>query len=93
MINLNRTEIEQKLNKILDYLDSFCASVEVENRFENSEIAEIVEKIKKIKTSKEDDGKATKEKTIGFCMVDQFALYLLIMPRGKFQFLVNFCRT
>ena len=32
----------------------------------NSEIDEIVEKIKKIKTSRDDDLKATKEKTIGF---------------------------
>ena len=57
----------QKLNTILDQLDSFCASVEVENRSSNnSDIDEIIEKIKKIKTSKEDDGKATKEKTIAF---------------------------
>ena len=57
----------QKLNTILDQLDSFCASVEVENRSSNnSGIDEIIEKMKKIKTSKEDDGKATKEKTIAF---------------------------
>ena len=57
----------QKLNTILDQLDSFCASVEVENRSSNnSDIDKIIEKIKKIKTSKEDDGKATKEKTIAF---------------------------
>ena len=55
-----------KLNKILDQLDSFCASVEVENRSSNSDIDEIIEKIKKIKTSKEDDRKTTKEKTIAF---------------------------
>ena len=42
---------EQKLNKILDQLDSFCASVEVQNRSDNSDIDKIVEKIKKIKTS------------------------------------------
>ena len=53
---------EQKLNKILDHLDSFYASVEDENRSENSAVDKIVEKIKKIKTSKENDGKATKEK-------------------------------
>ena len=53
---------EKKLNKILDHLDSFYASVEVENRSENSAVDKIVEKIKKIKTSKENDGKATKEK-------------------------------
>ena len=57
---------EQKLNKILDQLDSFWASVEVENRSDNFEIDETVKKIKKIKTSKENDGKATKEKTIAF---------------------------
>ena len=57
----------QKLNSILDKLDSFCASLEFENRStSNSDIDEIVEKIKKFKTSKEDDGKATKEKTIAF---------------------------
>ena len=40
--------------------------MEAENRSDNSDIDEIVEKIKKIKTSKEDDGKVTKEKTIAF---------------------------
>ena len=93
-MRINKFEyFEQKLNKILDHLDSFCASVEVENRSENSEIDEIVEKIKKIKTSKEDDGKATKGKTLVFCIADQFVLYLPIRSRGKFQFLVNFCQT
>ena len=58
----------KKLNKILDDLNSFCASIESENiSSNNSEIHEIIEKIKKIKSSNnEDEGKATKEKTIAF---------------------------
>ena len=90
---MNRTEIEQKLNKILDYLDSFCASVEVENRSENSEIAEIVEKIKKIKTSKEDDGKATKEKTIGFLYGRSICFIPTNKVKGGIPIVVNFCQT
>ena len=57
----------QKLNKILDNLESFCASVEFEHRSSiDPDIEEIVEKIKRIKTSKEDDGKVTKEKAIAY---------------------------
>ena len=38
----------KKLNKILDDLNSFCASIESENiSSNNSEIHEIIEKIKK----------------------------------------------
>ena len=46
----------EKLNKILDELDSFCASIESENlpsrktKEEDIEINAIVEKISKIKT-------------------------------------------
>ena len=60
-------DFSEKLNKILDQLDSFCTSVESENIFskKNPDI-EIVDQIKKIKTTKENEGKATKEKTIGF---------------------------
>ena len=58
----------EKLNKILDQLDLFCGSIESENSFSgiNRDIDEIVEQTKKIKTTKEDEGKATKEKIIGF---------------------------
>ena len=59
----------QKLNKILDSLNSFCAGINCESStfcHPNPEIDEVIEKIKKIKTHKDDDGKATKEKTIGF---------------------------
>ena len=59
----------KKLNKILDDLDSFCASIESENiSSNNSEIDERIEKIKKKKktSNNEDEGKATKEKTIAF---------------------------
>ena len=58
----------KKLNKILDDLNSFCASIESQNTLSsNPEIDEIIEKIKKNKTSnKQDEGKAIKEKTIAF---------------------------
>ena len=71
LIGIDKFEIfSQKLNTILEELDSFCISIESEkissNEQEDSEIDDIIEKIKKIKTSKEDEGKATKEKTIPF---------------------------
>ena len=71
LIGIDKFEIfSQKLNTILEELDSFCISIESEkissNEQEDSEIDDIIEKIKKIKTSKEDEGKATKEKTIAF---------------------------
>ena len=62
----------EKLNKILDELDSFCDSIESENLStsrsgeQDPEIENIINRIKKIKTSREDEGKATKEKTIAF---------------------------
>ena len=56
----------KKMNKILDTVTPFCASIKSESMSSNSEIEEIVEKIKKTKTSRDDDKKATKEKTIGF---------------------------
>ena len=62
----------EKLNKILDELSSFCASIESENlsnrktEEQDNEIKTIVEKIRKIKTSKQDEGQATKEKAIAF---------------------------
>ena len=62
-------DFSEKLNNILDQLDPFCASIENENNFfskNNLDIDVIIKKIKKIKTTKEDEGKATKEKTIGF---------------------------
>ena len=52
----------QKISKILDNLNDFCSSIESEYK-ENQDI-EIVHALKKIKTSKEDEGKATKEKAI-----------------------------
>ena len=67
-MGIDRFDIfSQKLNTILDEVDSFCKSIEREKLFTyDSEIGDIIEKIKKIKTSKEDEGKATKEKTIPF---------------------------
>ena len=75
----------QKLNTILDQLDSFCASVEVENRSSNnSDIDEIIEKIKKIKTSIEDNGKAIKEKTIGFLYTHAISFKPTDKVKGEF---------
>ena len=66
-MGINKFEFfARKSNKILDNLDHFCASMEEKTSSINSDIDEIIEKIKKIKTSIEDNGKATKEKTIGF---------------------------
>ena len=59
----------QKLNKILYSLNCFWAGINCQSStfcHPNPEIDEITEKIKKIKTHEDDDGKATKEKTIGF---------------------------
>ena len=56
----------KKLNQVLDEINSFCASIESESISSNPEIDEIVEKIKKIKTSRDDDNKAIKQKTIAF---------------------------
>ena len=61
-----------KVKKILDNLDEFCASIETENKLRiakgetNEEIKDIVEKIKNIGAGKKDKGEATKEKTIGY---------------------------
>ena len=65
----NFEHYSQKLNKILDSLNSFCAGINCESStfcHPNPEIDEIIEKTKKIKTHKDDDGKANKEKTIVF---------------------------
>ena len=78
---------ERKLDKILDQLDSFCESVEAENRSDNSDIDEIVEKIKKIKTSKEDDGKVTKEKTIAFLY--RHSIYFIPTDKVKGEFPIS----
>ena len=62
----------EKLNKILDEPDSLYDSIESENLSasrsgeQDPEIENIINRIKKIKTSREDEGKATKEKTIAF---------------------------
>ena len=70
----------QKLNTILDSLDSFCTSIESEKIFSNeqedSEINDIIEKIKKIKTSKEDEGKA-------FPISDKFLSNMIAIVRNK----------
>ena len=39
----------KKMNKILDTVTPFCASIKSESMSSNSEIEEIVEKIKKLK--------------------------------------------
>ena len=62
----------EKLNNILENLDQFCASI---NREDDSDVDEIIQKIKKIKTSKEDEEKPTKEKTIGFLYSSAIRFY------------------
>ena len=60
------------MNQILDKLNSFCDSIECESKIaskkgkKNLEVENIVKKIKKINTKKDDENKATKEKTIAF---------------------------
>ena len=75
---------ERKLDKILDQLDSFCESVEAENRSDNSDIDEIVEKIEKIKTSKEDNKKVTKKKTTAFLYKHSICFIPTDKVRGEF---------
>ena len=65
----------KKLNRILDMVTPFCTSIENKSMSSNSKIDKIVEKIKKIKTSRDDDKKATKEKTIG-CLYSQSINFL-----------------
>ena len=83
----------EKLSKILDELDIFRASVESENlssqktNEQNIEINAVIEKISKIKTSKQDDGKSTKEKTIGFLY--QHAIKFLPTDKIKGNFVIS----
>ena len=55
---------EKKNKKILENVNDFCESIESEYK-EDPDI-EIVPELKKIETSKEDEGKATKEKAIQY---------------------------
>ena len=77
----------KKLNKLLDELDSFCVSIDSGNlssskaEEEDLEIKATAEKISKIKTSKHDEGQASKEKTIAFLY--QHAIKFL--PTDKVQ--------
>ena len=80
----------KKLNKILDDLDSFCASIEIESRSSNSENDKIVQKIKRIETSNEDDGKATKEKTITFLYNHSISFIRTNKVKGDFPISVKF---
>ena len=56
----------KKLNKILDELGSFCASIESENisstktEEQDNEINDSIEKIQKINASKQEEGQDTK---------------------------------
>ena len=60
-MKIERIELfEQKIKNFFEYLDDFCASIEPE--YKDDQDLEIVSELRKIKTSKEDDGKATKEK-------------------------------
>ena len=82
----------QKLNTVLDQLDSFCASVEVENRSSNnSDIDEIIERLKKLKRLKKTMEKLPKKKLLPFCMDMQFVLNRQTRSKGNFPVLVNFC--
>ena len=56
--------MKKKIKKILENVNDFCSSIESEHK-DNQDI-EIVSELKKIKTSKEDEGKATKEKAIQY---------------------------
>ena len=60
-MKIERIELfEQKIKNFFEYLDDFCASIESE--YKDDQDLEIVSELRKIKTSKEDDGKAIKEK-------------------------------
>ena len=83
----NFEHYSQKLNKILDSLNSFCAGINCESStfcHPNPEIDEIIEKIKKIKTHKDDDGKANKEKTIRFLYNNSMDFILTDKVKGDF---------
>ena len=67
-----------KLNKILDNFDEFCKSLNQEAD------DEIIEKIKKIKTTKEDENKVTKEKTL--CLMYITAINFLPTNKVKGDF-------
>ena len=56
--------MKKKIKKILDNVHDFCNSIEF--GYKDNQDIEIVSELKKIKTSKEDEGKATKEKAIQY---------------------------
>ena len=56
--------MKKKIKKVLDNVNDFCNSIEFE--YKDNQDIEIVSELKKIKTSKEDEGKVTKEKAIQY---------------------------
>ena len=86
----------KKLNKTLDELDSFCSSIESENLSSTKtdeeilDIKAIIQKISLIKTKKEDYGKATKEKTIGFLYSHEIKFLKTDKVKGDFLMSVKF---
>ena len=86
----------EKLNKILDEPDSLYDSIESENLSasrsgeQDPEIENIINRIKKIKTSREDEGKATKEKTIVFLYHRAINFIPTDKIQGDFQVSENF---
>ena len=86
----------EKLNKILDEPDSLYDSIESENLSasrsgeQDPEIENIINRIKKIKTSREDEGKATKEKRIVFLYQHAINFIPADKIQGDFQVSENF---
>ena len=95
----NFESYSKKVNQILVELDSFCDSIECESKIaskkgkKNLEVENIVKKIKKINTKKDDENKATKEKTIAFLYQHAISFLLTDKISGDTLYLKNFCQT
>ena len=99
-IGINDFEVYcEKLNKILDQVDDFCASIDSENNSnfktdeQNTEILEIVEKIRKINTGATYEGVATKEKTIAFLYKHSIKFLPTDKVKGDFPISAKFLQN
>ena len=89
----------KKLNKILDELGSFCASIESENisstktEEQDNEINDSIEKIQKINASKQEEGQDTKEKTIALLYQHAIKFLPTDKVRGDFPIFGKFLQN
>ena len=74
-MGIENLEVYSNKIKILENLNSFCSSIKKEKELFPDEIDKIIFKMKKIKTeNKDDEDKATREKTIGYLYLESINL-------------------